>query len=72
VNPFTSTPLLVLSPGQQTTFNIQCKPGDLICLGGRPSGGGSYWGVDVDASKGCATCCYHCGNFSVANQLTCN
>jgi hypothetical protein len=57
-----------------TSSTINCTTGDLICIGGRQSGHGLYWGVDVDDSKTCPSggCCYFCGAGTVTFDPSCN
>lgn len=44
------------------TMRINCTPGNRICYGAAVRGTQSmYWGIGLDGSKGCPTCCYVCG-----------
>ena len=54
------------SPGDglAATHTLECAIGTTqVCYGARVEGDDSvgYWGVDVDASKGCSGCCSNCG-----------
>ena len=54
------------SPGDglTATHTLECAIGTTkVCYGARVEGDDSvgYWGVDVDASKGCSGCCSNCG-----------
>ena len=49
--------------GVGSTHTLECATGTTkVCYGARVEGDDSrgYWGVDVDASKGCSGCCSSC------------
>jgi hypothetical protein len=52
---------------------LSCRSGANVCYGARTDPPGSnYWGVDIDGSKSCDTCCTACRDASVARTLTCD
>ena len=57
--------------GQWYTNNLLCNVGAKVCYGART--GNSYWGIDVDGSKSCSSCCVTCqSGLQYSWNLTCN
>ncbi|MDE0510196.1 MAG: pre-peptidase C-terminal domain-containing protein, partial [Gammaproteobacteria bacterium] len=50
----------VLNNGERYQQSLSCTPGYKVCYGARNTRTNSYWGVDIDASKGCSDCCQTC------------
>lgn len=55
--------------GATYSHNLTCRTGAKICFGARAAT--TYWGVDLDGTQSCATCCTTCRDASVADRLTC-
>ena len=58
--------------GRTYTSRLACTPGYKVCFGARDGRG--YWGVDIDASEGCESCCTWCptsGRASFSRNLVC-
>ena len=58
--------------GETYTSRLACTPGYKVCYGART--GNEYWGVDIDASEGCESCCTRCptsGRASFRKNLVC-
>jgi hypothetical protein len=52
---------------------LSCRTDANVCYGARTDPPGSnYWGVDLDGSKGCDSCCTACRDTSVSKTLTCD
>ena len=50
----------VLNNGERYQQSLSCNPGYKVCYGARNTRTNSYWGIDIDASKGCSDCCQTC------------
>lgn len=63
----------VVPSGETRVRTLSCRAGASICYGARTDPAGStYWGVDVDGSKTCETCCTTCRTATTTRELTCN
>ena len=53
----------VLDDRNQHSFALQCVVGEKICYGGSYRGGDSqaYWGLGIEGTRGCTSCCLRCG-----------
>jgi hypothetical protein len=62
-------------PGQQQQFSLQCTTGHQVCYGASYYSNTdvpAYWGVGIDGTEGCATCCYTCADQTVSGpSLSC-
>jgi hypothetical protein len=62
--------------GRSGVVKLSVKRGAKICYGAEPSNlDGSYWGVSLDNSQGCASCCNtvpNSGNLARTVTLVCN
>src|SRR3954462_1910403 len=71
-----SSQLYSIVSGHTGVVKLSVKRGAKICYGAEPSNlDGSYWGVDVDNSQSCASCCNivpATGNLSRSVNLVCN
>jgi hypothetical protein len=71
-----STQVYIINSGRTGTIKLSVKRGAKICFGAENSDlDGYYWGVDVDNSQGCASCCNtvpSSGNISRSLTLICN
>lgn len=57
--------------GQLYTNNLLCNVGAKICYGART--GNKYWGIDIDGSKSCSSCCVTCqSGMQYSWNLVCN
>jgi len=74
----TSTPELVwpappnayvISNGQSFQSNLSCSSGDKVCYGAQS--GSDVWGVGLNGTGGCTSCCGICGQGSYGATLTC-
>jgi hypothetical protein len=55
-------------PGQQEQFQLQCTTGHQVCYGASyysNTDAPDYWGVGIDGTEVCATCCYTCADQTV-------
>ncbi|MBN2498092.1 MAG: hypothetical protein JXR96_26110 [Deltaproteobacteria bacterium] len=66
------------TPEYDTVYSeeLTCYEGAKICYGARVFDGSSYtnnyWGVDIDRSKSCDSCCYYCASGETHGwRLTC-
>ena len=50
----------VVRDGESYQQSLGCTPGYKVCYGARNTRTNSYWGIDIDASKGCENCCTTC------------
>jgi hypothetical protein len=51
-----------LADSDAHTFTLQCHSGENICIGAWSRGNSDiYWGVGMDNSQSCTSCCYVCG-----------
>jgi hypothetical protein len=70
-----SSQVYSVSSGRTGVVKLSVKRGAKVCYGAEPSNlDGSYWGVDVDNSQGCASCCNvvpNTGNISRSVRLVC-
>lgn len=58
--------------GKSRTFNLAVKPGQLICYGARPDKDKKkYWGVGINGSASCDSCCYEATATNIPIELTC-
>jgi hypothetical protein len=63
-----------LASGRTVVYRLSVKRGAKICYGATPWDADGYWGVDVDGSSSCSTCCSivpNSGNPSRNVKLTC-
>jgi hypothetical protein len=67
----TPTTVYVLTQGNDQVHNLMCTKGARICYGANQPTHQLYWGVDIDNSKTCTTCCFVCDNKEAASELTC-
>jgi len=71
-----SSQLYSIVSGHTGVVKLSVKRGAKICYGAEPSNlDGSYWGVDVDNSQSCASCCNivpATGNLSRSVSLVCD
>lgn len=71
-----STQVYSIGSGRTGAVKLSVKRGAKICYGAEPSNlDGSYWGVSLDNSQGCASCCNivpNSGNISRTVTLICN
>jgi hypothetical protein len=65
-----------INSGRSGVARLSVKRGARICYGAEPSGqDGSYWGVSLDDSQDCASCCNivpNSGNLARTVHLVCN
>jgi len=70
-----SSQAYIVGSGRSSVIKLSVKRGAKICYGAEPSNfDGSYWGVSLDDSQGCASCCNvvpNTGNLSRSVRLTC-
>jgi hypothetical protein len=51
----------------------RCTKGAKICYGANQPQHNLYWGVGIDNSKSCASCCFTCESKEVVSgDLVCN
>ena len=66
----------VVREGESYQQSLGCTPGYKVCWGARNTRTNSYWGIDIDASKGCENCCTTCPSSSIREwnlgNLSCN
>jgi hypothetical protein len=71
-----SSQVYIVNSGRTGVIRLSVKRGAKICYGAEASNlDGSYWGVDVDNSQGCASCCNivpNSGNIARSVNLICN
>jgi hypothetical protein len=71
-----SSQVYSINSGRNGTIKLSVKRGAKICYGAEPASlDGSYWGVSLDDSQGCASCCNivpNSGNISRTVNLVCN
>jgi hypothetical protein len=60
--PADATQVFTLVPGPAMSVNLECTNGDKICFGASNVAGTLFWGLDIDNSKSCMSCCATCGN----------
>jgi hypothetical protein len=67
------TQVYVLQQGTTESRTLACTTGAKICFGAEQPLHGFYWGLDIDASRSCAACCFTCTTTTVnPGPLTCN
>lgn len=60
----------VLDDDKTYVFNLGCQRGEKICYGAWPQGNiRRYWGTGYNATEGCDTCCFICGNDGMSYEL---
>ena len=71
-----SSQVYSVSSGRTGVVKLSVKRGAKICYGAEPSNqDGSYWGVSLDNSQGCPSCCNivpNSGNIARTVNLVCN
>lgn len=68
-----SSSVYVIPSGETRTGTLSCRTGANICYGARKDPETStYWGVDLDGSRTCASCCNTCRDTTVTRTLTCD
>jgi hypothetical protein len=71
-----SSQVYSVGSGRSGVIKLSVKRGAKICYGAEPSNlDGSYWGVSLDDSQSCASCCNivpNSGNISRSVSLVCN
>jgi hypothetical protein len=71
-----SSQVYSVNSGRTGVVKLSVKRGAKICYGAEPSNqDGSYWGVSLDNSQGCASCCNivpNSGNIARTVNLVCN
>ena len=63
-----------LASGKTAVYKLSVKRGAKVCYGATPWDEDGYWGLDVDGSQSCSTCCSivpNSGNPSRSIKLTC-
>jgi hypothetical protein len=70
--PADLTQVFVLRTGQTQGINLACTTGAQICFGADQPNHGLYWGLDIDASQSCTSCCATCANVTINQPLSCN
>lgn len=61
------------SPGGSVVRTLGCTRGARVCFGATTDPSTStYWGVGLDGSRGCDSCCNTCDDVSVSRNLTCS
>jgi hypothetical protein len=55
-----STEVYFVISGQTLSYPLACTPGHLVCYGAENQSQTAYWGVDIDNSQSCASCCFSC------------
>jgi hypothetical protein len=67
------TQVYLIPDGTTASKTLACTTGAKICFGANEPGHGLYWGLDIDASKSCTSCCFTCSDTTVnAGPLVCN
>jgi hypothetical protein len=62
----------VAPPGGTVSLAIGCQRGAKICYGAEPNPpNGYHWGVGLNGTQGCDTCCYSCADTTISLRLTC-
>lgn len=50
---------------------ISCTSGATICVGGSPPSGAGSWGVGLDGTQSCTSCCYTCDGGTATYNFGC-
>jgi hypothetical protein len=61
----------LVSSGQQVQSTVACKLGNTICMGAYQPQHNLAWGVNIDNSLQCQSCCYICQNGQGPFTFTC-
>jgi hypothetical protein len=65
------TEVYVQATGATETYSLRCKTGATVCLGAAQPEHDLQWGVGIDSSQHCDTCCAICTTGAAQDQLTC-
>jgi hypothetical protein len=71
--PEDETQAFIIQPGQSVSIPLACTNGSTVCYGANSVEDGLYWGVGIDGTKACDSCCSTCNGLQTPNiNLTCN